>query len=187
MNLQGRAVTGVTAIATLFLGMATTRALAQAPEAPARANKSVYGKLQSIDKQLNGIVMKTDAGKRMAWQFDAKVIAELGQFKPGDPIIVIYRQLAGNAKRVTAVAFPGAAATPTYINKTGSRVSLRSAPAVNGACGQADAGPLSESTIPIDGRAEVMEACWCCAPAGEACIPGNKSGNGQAFLVQCFK
>jgi len=32
-----------------------------------------------------------------------------------------------------------------------------------------------------------MEACWCCAPAGESCNPGNKSGNGRALLVSCFQ
>jgi len=102
-------------------------------------------------------------------------------------MIVIYRQVSSNEKRVTAVAFPGTASTPTYVNLTGSRVVLRSAAAVADVCGRADAGPVSESIIPAGGRAEVMDACWCCAPARDACTPGNKSGPGQAFLERCFE
>jgi hypothetical protein len=58
---------------------------------------------------------------------------------------------------------------------------------VAGVCGGADAGPVSESILPEAGRAEVMDACWCCAPAGNTCTPGNKSGLGQAFLERCFE
>ena len=56
-------------------------------------------------------------------------------FKPGDPMIVIYRQMSKNEKRVTAVAFPGSAEKPTYVNVTGYRILMRSSPAVNGICG----------------------------------------------------
>jgi hypothetical protein len=178
---------GAAILFALFLGASGTQAAAQAPaDPPARVSKSVRGKLESIDKSLNGVVMKADTGERLAWRFDAAVIAEAARFKPGDPMIVIYRQLGTNEKGVTALAFPGTAKTPTYINKTGSRVVLRSAPAVGGVCGGPDAGAVSESTIPLGGRAEALEACWCCAPTGEACNPGNKSGEGQAILIQCF-
>jgi hypothetical protein len=178
---------GAAIVFALFLGAHGTEAAAQAPADPAaRVSKSVRGTLETIDKSLNGVVVKTDTGERLAWKFDAAVIAEAVRFKPGDPVIVIYRQLASNEKRVTALAFPGTASTPTYINKTGSRVSLRSAPAVGGVCGGLDAGPVSESTIPLGGRAEVLEACWCCAPTGETCNPGTKSGGGQAILITCF-
>ena len=177
---------GVAVLLALFVGWAP-RAAAQASSDASRPQKSVYGKLQSVDKSLNGVVMLSDAGQRLAWRFDARVIAEAAKFKPGDSMIVIYRQLAHNEKRVTAIAFPGTATSPIYVNTTGSRVVLRTGPGVNGACGQAEAGPINESTIPIGGRAEAMEACWCCASPGEACIPGNKSGLGQAFLVHCFK
>ena len=177
----------VAILLALFLGAAASRAAALASaDPPARASKSVRGKLESIDKSLNGVVMKSDTGERLAWRFDAAVIAEAARFKPGDPMIVIYRQLGPNEKRVTALAFPGTASAPTYINTTGSRVVLRSAPATGGICGQPEAGPVSESTIPRSGRAEALEACWCCAPAGETCNPGNKSGEGQAILVTCF-
>ena len=38
--------------------------------------------------------MMTDEGKRVAWKFDAAIIGRLSPFKPGDPLIVIYRQRA---------------------------------------------------------------------------------------------
>lgn len=174
-------------LVALFLGAPKLPAAGQASADPPRPHKSVYGKLQSVDETLNSVIMKSDTGERLAWRLDAAVIAEAARFKPGDPMIVIYRQLAPNEKRVTAVAFPGTATTPLYVNMTGSRVVLRSAPFVNGACGQPNAGPVNESTIPSGGLAEVLEACWCCAPSGETCIPGNKSGRGRALLVQCFQ
>jgi hypothetical protein len=178
---------GVAVLLALCLGGTASRAAAQASPEPSPPHKSVYGKLASVDKALNGIVMNSDAGERLAWRFNARVIAEAAQFKPGDPMIVIYRHIAANEKRVTAVAFPGSAATPIYINTTGSRVVVRSAPKVNGVCGVPDAGPVTESTIPSDGRAEVRDACWCCAVPGESCSPDNKSGLGKALLVYCFK
>jgi hypothetical protein len=178
---------GTAVLVALLLGGPTPRAAAQASPAPPPPSKSVYGKLQSIDKSLHGVVMKSDAGERLAWRFSADVIEEVSRLKVGDPMIVIYRQVTPKDKRVTAIAFPGTASTPTYVNMTGTRVVLRSSPGVGGVCGPSDAGPITESTIPIEGLAEVGEACWCCAPAGEACSPGNKSGLGRALLVQCFK
>ncbi|PYQ02030.1 MAG: hypothetical protein DMF82_17435 [Acidobacteria bacterium] len=186
---RSRALVGATFLLGLFAGASAPRVAAQAP-APAdaaRPHKSVYGKLASVDKTRNGIVMKSDAGERLSWRFDAAVIAEAARFKPGDPMIVIYRQIAPNQKRVTALAFPGSATTPLYVNTTGSRVVVRSSPAVNGECGGPNAGSVSESTIPSGGVAEVLEACWCCAVPGESCNPGNKSGLGRALLVQCFE
>ena len=154
---------------------------------PGRPHKSVYGKLSTVDKTLNGVAMTTDSGERMAWRFNPQVVAEAARFKPGDRMIVIYRQIASNEKRVTALAFPGSAPRPQYVNTTGSRVTVRSAAAVDGVCGTPDAGPVTESVIPAGGIAEVLEACWCCAAAGESCTPGNKSGNGRALLVHCFE
>jgi len=178
---------GMASLLALFLGAATPRAAAQASPDPPRTFKSVYGKLESVDPSLNGVVMRSDAGERLAWRFEKAVIAEAARFKPGDSMIVIYRQLSPNEKRVTALAFPGTASTAIYVNMTGARVVLRSGPAVSGACGQPTAGPVHESTIPSGGLAEVMEACWCCAPSGDTCTPGNESGLGRALLVQCFK
>jgi hypothetical protein len=166
------------------------RAHAQAPAAvaspEAAPTKSVYGKLLSVDNSLNNVLMTEDGGAKLAWHFEAPVIAEAARFKPGDPLIVIYRQTSPKQKRVTAIAFPGSAKTPIYVNMTSDRILLRSAAGVNGSC-SATSGPVSESTIPSRGLAEVMDECWCCAPQGETCTPGNKSGLGKALLVQCFK
>lgn len=184
---RSRALVGATLLLGIFAGASAPRAGAEAPAEPPRPHKSVYGKLAGVDKSRSGIVMKSDSGERLSWRFDAAVIAEAARFKPGDPMIVIYRQTAPNQKRVTALAFPGSATTPLYVNTTGSRVVVRSSAAVNGECGGPGAGPVSESTIPSGGVAEVLEACWCCAVAGESCAPGNKSGLGRALLVQCFQ
>jgi hypothetical protein len=203
MNLL-RVGTRLAVLLALSLAGPAPRAAAQipSPDAPAPAaaaspdptipdpsvpHKSVYGKLSTVDKTLNGVAMTTDSGERMAWRFTPQVVAEAARFKPGDRMIVIYRQIASNEKRVTALAFPGSAPRPQYVNTTGSRVTVRSAAAVDGVCGTPDAGPVTESVIPAGGIAEVLEACWCCAASGESCTPGNKSGNGRALLVQCFE
>ena len=73
-----------------------------------------------------------------------------------------------------------------YTNLTGERVVLRSVAGVGGRCEQTT-GSVSESVIPDGGLAEVLEDCWCCAPAGETCTPGTRSGLGRAYLAQCFK
>ena len=73
-------------------------------------------------------VAMTDSGERLAWRFSEAVVEEAARFKPGDPMIVIYRLIGAKDKRVTALAFPGSASTPTYVNTTGTRVELRSSP-----------------------------------------------------------
>jgi hypothetical protein len=178
---------GVVLVATLFLAAAGAGSAPQGASDDARPPKSVYGKLQRVDKVKDAVFMKSDAGENLAWRFDKRVIAEAAAFQPGDPMIVIYRLLPKNVKRVTALAFPGKEQTPTYVNLTGSRVVLRSAPAVDGACEKAGGGSVTESVIPEDGRAEAMEACWCCTVAGQTCSPTTKTGVGRAFLVQCFE
>lgn len=183
-----RVGSGAAVLLALLYGAPTPKVAAQASPEPARPHKSVYGKLSSVDQSLNGVIMRADDGQKMAWKFDKRVIGELAKFKPGDPMIVIYRQIGPSEKRVTAVAFPGAAATPTYVNSSGGRVLLRSSAQVDGACPLVAGDAVSESTIPMGGMAEVMEnGCWCCAVAGETCTPGNRSGLGRAFLVNCFK
>jgi hypothetical protein len=196
---------GLAVAVALSVGGPAPRAVAQAPPAPDAAaphpegspdptipdptlpHKSVYGKLAVVDKSLNGVAMTTDAGERLAWRFNARVVEEAAQFKPGDRMIVIYRQIASNEKRVTALAFPGSAKTPIYVNTTGQRVLVRSAAPVNGVCGQPGEGKVTEAVIPAGGMAEVLEGCWCCATDAESCTPGNKSGNGRALLVHCFQ
>src|SRR5262245_6552618 len=174
-----------TALLALLVSAGVTRAQAPAADAPPR--KSVYGKLESIDAARNGVVMRTDAGEKLAWKCDKAVVDEVAKYKPGDAMIVIYKQMSANEKRVTAVAFPGAAAKPTYVNMTGARIKLRSAAMVDGVCGPVGPDPASEFTIPDRGLGEAVEACWCCAIDGETCSTSTKSGNGKAFLVQCFK
>jgi hypothetical protein len=170
----------------LLLGTPAPSATAQASPEPARVHKSVRGTLQSVDPRLSSVIMKSDTGETLTWRFGPAVIAEAAKFKAGAPVIVIYRQTAPNEKRVTALAFPGAATKPTYVNLTGARVVLRSAAAVGDVCGPSESGAVTESVIPPGERAEVKDACWCCAPAGNTCTPGNKSGIGQAFLERCF-
>jgi hypothetical protein len=203
--MRAGARTGLAAALALSLGGLAPRAAAQAPPAPdaaaphpegspdptipdpTRPHKSVYGKLSVVDKTLNGVAMTTDAGEKLAWRFNPAVVKEAAQFKPGDRMIVIYRQIASNEKRVTALAFPGSARTPIYVNTTGQRVLVRSTAPVDGVCGGPGEGKVTEAVIPAGGIAEVLEGCWCCAADGESCTPGNKSGNGRALLVHCFQ
>lgn len=178
----------LTALLGLLMSGEAPRVAAQAPAPAPSPKKSVYGKLESVDKQLNGLFMRSDDNRRLAWRFDRPVIAEMDRFaKPGDAMIVIYRQTSPNEKRVTAIAFPGAASAPTYVNLTGDRVVLRSAPMVDGACSNTNPDAVQETVIPRDGRAETAEACWCCASADETCTPANKTGLGRALLVGCFE
>ena len=190
---SGSAVLLVVALGRPVAAQSAPAAPAASPTLPpapdsGRPQKSAYGTMSAIDKSLSAVAMKTREGNKLAWKFPPRVIEQvMTSFKIGDPMIVIYRQISPSEKRVTAVAFPGSAATPIYVNTTGSRVIVRTSAMVGGVCGTPDAGPISESMLPADGRAEVQEACWCCAVDGESCVPGNKSGNGRAFLVSCFK
>jgi hypothetical protein len=185
MGNRSRAVRVLAILLGSFALVSGTFAEGQPAQAGA-AHKSVRGTLEAVDSQLNGIIMKTDEGKRVAWKFEKTVIERLSPFKPGSPVIVIYRQRDGN-KAVTAVAFPGTADRPIYVNASGERVEFVGGPIVNGVCGQPSDTPLTTTTIPVDGQASVTDACWCCAPAGETCIPGNKTGAGQAFIAHCYK
>jgi hypothetical protein len=176
-------------LAILLLSLCTMapQSLAQAVGGSPRPQKSVHGTLESVDTKLNRVVMKSNSGERMAWRFEPAVLAEVARFKPGDSMIVIYRPITPSEKRVTAIAFPGSAATALYVNMTDSRVVLRSAPDVGGVCGKPDSGPVTDSAIPSGGMSEGTEACWCCALSGNSCSPENKTGKGKAFLVGCFE
>jgi hypothetical protein len=186
-RFQSGVLAGLVGLTALALCGPAPRASAQAPAPTPAPTKSVRGKLLSVDTGQNSILMTETNGGQMAWHFDAPIVAEAKRFKPGDPVIVIYRQTSPKQKRVTALAFPGSAKAPIYVNLTGERVVLRSAAAAaDGSCDQTS-GPVSESTIPNRGLAEVMDGCWCCAPVGASCTPGTKSGLGRAFLAQCFR
>jgi hypothetical protein len=180
---RSRAALGAALLLGLVPGAPAPRVLAQG--SGALASRTVHGKVEMINESVNAVAVISDKGERMAWQFDKAVIAQLADFKVGDPVVVIYRQ-RGTDKAVTAIGFPGAAATPLYINTTGHRVELVSGPMVDGACGKPADAPPHTTTIPIGGRAETSDACWCCAPAGEMCTPANKTGLGRAFLTRCY-
>jgi hypothetical protein len=173
---------GAVLLSTLLPAPPVSRALAQDVSRP---HKSVYGTLELVNEPKSGIIMKTDEGERMAWRFDAKVVAEVAKVKSGERIIVIYRQTSSNEKRVTAIAFPGTAEKATYLNMTRESIGFRTAPSIKGEC-TPPGEPVTESTIPAGGRAETTEGCWCCARPGEACTPGNKTGLGKALLTACF-
>jgi hypothetical protein len=179
--------TGLVQATLLLLSLVPPAGAQSADTGSSRPHKSVYGTLQSVDTGRNAVVMKSDGGERLAWRFPAPVVAEVSHFKPGDPMIVIYRQVTTNEKRVTAVAFPGTAPTPQYVNMTDARVLLRSAPGVGGACDQPDLGTITESMIAAGGVGEATGGCWCCARPDQSCRPGNKTGLGKALLVSCFE
>jgi hypothetical protein len=143
----------------LGLGSAGTTA---AQGTGALAVKTVHGKVEMINPSVKAVAVIADDG------------------------VVIYRE-RGADKAVTAIAFPGAAATPVYVNTTSQRVTLVSGPMVNGACGQPSAEPLRTTNILSGGQAETTDACWCCAPAGRTCTPANKTGLGRAFLTRCYE
>ena len=176
---------GVALLLGMLPGVKVSRAAAQSTAPGGLAFRTVYGKLEMVNESVNGVSVVSDQGQRMAWQFGKAVIEKLKGFKPGDPVVVIYRQ-RGADKAVTAIAFPGKAETPIYVNTSGQRVELVSGPMVGGACGQTADTPVNRTTIPTDGRAETQDACWCCAPAGQACVPSNRTGLGQAFLIHCY-
>lgn len=181
-----RAGLGVALLLGTPFGASAPRVAAQSTAAGGLAVRTVYGKLQLVNESVNGVAVVGDDGQRMAWQFDKTVIEQIKGYKPGDPVIVIYR-VRGADKAVTAIAFPGKAATPVYANTSGQRVELVSGPMVGGACGQPSDAPVNRTTIPTGGRAETQDACWCCAPAGQACVPANRTGLGQAFLIHCYE
>lgn len=165
-------------------GVAPLRAQGEGAEPPPR--KSVYGTLDSIVESQRAVVMQSDDGERLVWRFRPEVMTAVREFEPGSEMIVIYRQTQPNQKTVTAIAFPGTATVPTYVNLTGSRVVLRSGPMVENSCDQAN-DVLSETPILEGGQAETQAACWCCAAEGEACTPSSQTGLGRALLVRCFR
>lgn len=174
-------------VLAFVFGLGGTLAVAQESSEAPRPPKSVRGTLVNVNPRNNTIVVKSDEGPNLSWRFEKNVIEEAAKFDEGARVIVIYRLLPGDVKRVTALAFPGAEETPIYVNLTGERVVVRSAPRVNDACDAAGTGEVTETHVPREGRAEVLEGCWCCAVAGQSCPTTTRSGNGRAYLVQCFE
>ncbi len=42
-----------------------------------------------VNESVNGVAVVSDDGKRMAWQLDKRVIAQVKRFTPGDPVVVM--------------------------------------------------------------------------------------------------
>lgn len=179
----GTALTAAALIGAL-VGILPRPALGQEEPAP---RKSVYGTLDSVIEGQRAVVMRSDDGERLVWRFPAEVVDAVKAFEPGAEMIVIYRQTDPNQKIVTAVAFPGTASRPTYVNLTGSRVVLWSGPATGEDSCDVPSTDVSETPIIAGGQAETDAACWCCSVGGEACAPTTKTGLGRAFLIRCFE
>lgn len=174
-------------VLALVFGAGAGAAVAQESGDAAPPPRSVRGTLVNVNTRNNTVVVKPNEGVNLSWRFEKEVIDEAAKFEAGAPVIVIYRLLSGDIKRVTALAFPGAEKSPIYVNLTGDRVVVKSAPRVNGACDEAGSAGVTETIVPPGGLAEVLEGCWCCAVAGQSCPTTTQSGNGRAYLVQCFE
>jgi hypothetical protein len=148
---------------------------------------SIEGVLDKVVTKHEGLILKTDEGRRLGWKLPAPVIEEAAKFEPGARMWVIYRKLNDNNQAVTALGFPGVEDAPVYVNATGYPVVLRTGPAVDGQCGAENAPAGSEQALGMGLVIEDLSECWCCAPEGETCAPSNHSGNGRIVLAQCFK
>jgi hypothetical protein len=112
----------------------------------------------------------------------------MGRFRSGvalSLVSVAATLLCGPAPHVSAQAPNQAPTTAPTKSVYGKLLSVDNT--LNNVLMKEDRGAVSESVIPSGGLAEVMDECWCCAPVGESCTPGNKSGLGRALLVRCFK
>ena len=82
---------GVALLLGTLPGVPPSRAAAQSTAPGGLASQTVHGKLEMVNESVNGVAVVSDEGQRMAWQFDKTVIEQLKGFKPGDPVVVIYR------------------------------------------------------------------------------------------------
>ena len=102
-----RACSSFSLILALVLGAGVAPGTAQeAADAP-RPPKSVRGTLVTVNPRNNTVVVKSDEGASLSWRFEKNVIDEARKYEEGARVIVIYRMLPGDVKRVTALAFPG--------------------------------------------------------------------------------
>jgi hypothetical protein len=167
---------------------------AQAPQPGAVAQGSVSGTLVTIDKPLSGLILKTDEGRQMAWRLDRSVIEQVAKFKKGDRLWVIYRELGGGDRAVTAVGFPGSEKLPVYVNATGAAVRLHTAPYLaSGVCrGYREDGQVSRALIRRGALADNEAPCWCCSSMEKTCEPANRAYEpgdkvtGRIILSRCF-
>jgi hypothetical protein len=184
--MKGSTVTVGLGVAGVVLGSAGFLA-AQRPTPRPLVTTSIQGTLISVDTKLKGIIIRTESGQKMAWRFRSGVIDEAAKFKPKTPLWVIYREISPGNKAVTAIGFPGVESKPVYENGTAERVILRTGPMVEGKCqGVPQGTQATVLTIAAGASADDTAACWCCAPAEEACEPVNRSGAGRIILSACY-
>jgi hypothetical protein len=157
------------------------------------ATGSISGTLVTVDKPLSGVIMRTDAGQQTAWRLDRSVIEQVARFKKGDRLWVIYRELGGGDRAVTALGFPGSEKVPVYTNATGGTVRLHTGPFVEGACLTSFPRPgVSQSRLPRGASTEDEAPCWCCSSIDKTCDPVNRSYEpgekvtGRIILSRCF-
>jgi hypothetical protein len=148
---------------------------------------SISGVLDRVVTRQDGVILKTEDGRRLGWKLPAPVIEEAAKFEPGSPMWVIYRKRDTADQAVTALGFPGVEDKPVYVNASGYNVVLRTGPAVDGQCGAESPGNMAEYKLSPGLVTEDLNACWCCAPSAERCAPANQSGNGRIILAQCFR
>ena len=184
-------------LALLCLAVAapfTARLAAQAPQPGALAAGSMNGTLVTVDKPLNGLIIRTDEGRQMAWRMDRSVIEQVAKFKKGDRLWIIYRELGGGDRAVTAVGFPGSEKVPVYVNATGTAVRLHKSRYLDGgACrGYREDTQVGHSRIPRGASIENEDACWCCSSMEQMCEPANRAYEpgdkvtGRIILSRCF-
>ena len=167
---------------------------AQAPPTGSLATGSVSGTLVNVDKPLSGLILRTDEGRQMAWRLDRSVVEELSRFKKGDRLWIIYRELFGGDRAVTAIGFPGSEKVPVYVNATGAAVRLHTAAYLDsGACrGYREEGQVSSSLVRRGASADNEARCWCCSSMQETCEPANRAYEpgdrvtGRIILSRCF-
>jgi hypothetical protein len=179
-------------------GSGHARPAFQAPDSKPLVSGSISGTLVTVDQRLNGVILRTASGEKMAWKLDAGVVAEAAKFKAGDRLWIIYRQRGPGERAVTALGFPGKAPRPIYINATGTDIVLRTGPMAGGACqGDPEASQVREFRLPPSGTTEGVNPCWCCAASDQTCQPANRSyepatlsgapgPTGTIILARCF-
>jgi hypothetical protein len=171
----------------------SSRLAAQAPTPRPLASGTMTGTLLTVDKPLSGLIIKTEAGQQMAWRLDRSVIEQVARFKRGDRIYVIYRELGGGDRAVTAVGFPGSEKKPVYVNATGHTVRLRTGPYVENACsGYRESTQVGQFRLPRGSTTEDEAPCWCCSSIEQTCEPANRAyapsdqATGRIVLSRCF-
>jgi hypothetical protein len=164
-------------------------------QTPTIVTGSVSGTLLTVDKPLSGLIIRTDEGRQMAWRLDRSVLERVARFKKGDRLWIIYRELGGGDRAVTAIGFPGSEKVPVYVNATGVGVRLHTAAYLEGgACrGYREEGVVVSSSLVRRGASAGNEApCWCCSSMQQTCEPANRAYEpgdlvtGQIILSRCF-